>query len=90
MLFYCLQGSVYPCLEIIVCGGSGMSVSTFRQTRVYHVWFTLANHFRMLFWFQTLEVAAFLCLFVWLENRIEFKQSVKEVEISSKYVVITD
>lgn len=67
-----------------------MSVSTFRQTRVYHVRFTLANHFRMLFWFQTLEVAAFLCLFVWLENRIEFKQSVKEVEISSKYVVITD
>lgn len=67
-----------------------MSVSTFRQTLVYHAWFTLANHFRMLFWFLTLEVAAFLSLFVWLENRIEFKQSVKEVEISRKYVVITD
>ena len=52
--------------------------------------FTLMNQSRVLFWFRTLKAAAFLSLFVWLENPIRFKQSAQDLQISHKYLVITD
>lgn len=74
-------------------------VYTFRQMHVYYSFIWVVSeinetlHSRATlecyFGFKHFKAAAFISLFVCLENGFGFKQSAKEVEISRKYIVIT-